>query len=276
MKLSFRWYGPDDPVTLANIRQIPGMKHIVSAVYDVPVGQVWSEESITALQKACQEQGLIFDVVESVPVHEDIKLGLPSRDMYIENYCENIRRLGRHGIRCICYNFMPIFDWTRTDVHHKMPDGAENLIYDPQALARMDPLTGELSLPGWDSSYKKEDLKKLFEQYTAITKEDLWENLRYFLGKVIPVAEECGVNMAIHPDDPPWDIFGLPRLITDEAALDRFLSLYDSPNNGLTFCTGSWVLPQKRYPRHGGKVQRHGAYPFYAPAQRQVDTAGRL
>ena len=124
MKMSFRWYGPDDPVTLLNIRQIPGMKHIVSAVYDVPVGQVWSEESIVALQKACEEQGLIFDVVESVPVHEDIKLGLPSRDTYIENYCENIRRLGRHGIRCICYNFMPIFDWTRTDVHHKMPDGA--------------------------------------------------------------------------------------------------------------------------------------------------------
>lgn len=239
MKMSFRWYGPDDPVTLLNIRQIPGMKHIVSAVYDVPVGQVWSEESIVALQKACEEQGLIFDVVESVPVHEDIKLGLSSRDTYIENYCENIRRLGRHGIRCICYNFMPIFDWTRTDVHHKMPDGAENLIYDPQALARMDPLTGELSLPGWDSSYKKEDLKKLFEQYAAITKEDLWENLRYFLSKVIPVAEECGINMAIHPDDPPWDIFGLPRLITDEAALDRFLSLYDSPCNGLTFCTGS-------------------------------------
>ncbi|MDY5558982.1 MAG: mannonate dehydratase, partial [Candidatus Heritagella sp.] len=111
MKMSFRWYGPDDPVTLQQIRQIPGMKHIVSAVYDVPVGQVWNEESIVALQKQCEENGLLFDLVESVPVHEDIKLGLPTREKYIENYCENIRRLARHGVKCICYNFMPIFDW---------------------------------------------------------------------------------------------------------------------------------------------------------------------
>ena len=245
MKMSFRWYGPDDPVILQQIRQIPGMKHIVSAVYDVPVGQVWNEESIVALQKQCEENGLLFDLVESVPVHEDIKLGLPTREKYIENYCENIRRLARHGVKCICYNFMPIFDWIRTDVHHKMEDGAENLIYDTKALARMDPLTGELSLPGWDSSYRKEDLHRLFSQYAQRSKENLWENLCYFLQKVIPVAEENDVKMAIHPDDPPWDIFGLPRLITDEAAIDRFLSLYDSPYNGLTFCTGSLGCSKK-------------------------------
>lgn len=239
MKLSFRWYGQDDPVTLGYIRQIPNMRSIVTAVYDVPVGEVWSRESIAALKTEVEANGLIFDVVESVPVHEDIKLGRPTRDRLIANYQENIRRLGEAGVKCICYNFMPVFDWTRTQLDKPLADGSTALVYYKDQLEKMDPLTGELSLPGWDASYKKEDLRALFEAYGRLNEEDLWENLHYFLEAVIPVAEESGVNMAIHPDDPPWNIFGLPRIITCEANLDRFLKLVDSPANGLTLCTGS-------------------------------------
>lgn len=239
MKLSFRWYGVDDPVKIEYIRQIPNMHSIVTAVYDVPPGELWSRESIAALKKITEDAGLHFDVIESVPVHEDIKLGKPTRDKYIENYKENIRRLGEAGVKCICYNFMPVFDWTRTQLDKVLDDGSNALVYYKDQLEKMDPLTGELSLPGWDSSYTKESLKAVFDDYAKITEEDLWENLRYFLSEIIPVAEESGINMAIHPDDPPWPIFGLPRIITCEKNIDRFLKLVDSPANGLTFCTGS-------------------------------------
>lgn len=239
MKLSFRWYGPQDPVTLAHIRQIPNMHSIVTAVYDVPVGEVWSAQSIQALKNDVEAAGLHFEVIESVPVHEDIKLGKPSRERYIANYAENIRRLAQAGVRCICYNFMPVFDWTRTQLDRVLQDGSNALVYYRSQLEKMDPLTGEISLPGWDSSYTKEGLRDLFADYSSVTPEDLWGNLRFFLSRIIPVAEECGVNMAIHPDDPPWPIFGLPRIITDEQALDRLLHLVDSPRNGLTLCTGS-------------------------------------
>lgn len=239
MKMSFRWYGHDDPVKIEYIRQIPNMKAIVTAVYDVPVGEVWSEESILDLKKTTEDAGLLFEVIESVPVHEDIKLGKPTRGKYIDNYKENIRRLGKAGIKCICYNFMPVFDWTRTQLDKELFDGSKALVYYKEQLEKMNPLTGELSLPGWDTSYEKEDLKALFNEYSKITEEDLWENLRYFLSEIIPVAEEAGVKMAIHPDDPPYPIFGLPRIITNEKNIDRFLKLYDSEYNGLTFCTGS-------------------------------------
>ena len=239
MKMSFRWYGHDDPVKIEYIRQIPNMKAIVTAVYDVPVGEVWSEESILDLKKTTEDAGLLFEVIESVPVHEDIKLGKPTRGKHIDNYKENIRRLGKAGIKCICYNFMPVFDWTRTQLDKELFDGSKALVYYKEQLEKMNPLTGELSLPGWDTSYKKEDLKALFNEYSKITEEDLWENLRYFLSEIIPVAEEAGVKMAIHPDDPPYPIFGLPRIITNEKNIDRFLKLYDSEYNGLTFCTGS-------------------------------------
>lgn len=239
MKMSFRWYGEDDPVTLTNIRQIPNMYSVVTAVYDVPVGEVWSRESIAALKKKTEDAGLAFEVIESVPVHEDIKLGKPVRERYIENYKENIRRLGEAGVKCICYNFMPVFDWTRTQLDHELDDKSTSLVYYQDQVEKMDPLTGELSLPGWDSSYTKESLKEVFEAYSKITEEDLWDNLKYFLEAIIPVAEEYDVKMAIHEDDPCWPIFGLPRIITDEKNLDRFLKLVDSPYNGLTFCTGS-------------------------------------
>lgn len=240
MKLSFRWYGEEDPVKIGYIRQIPFMNSIVTAVYDVPVGDVWPEASIARLKDITEANGLAFDVIESVPVHEDIKLGLPTRDKYIENYKENIRRLGSAGVKVICYNFMPIFDWTRTQLDYELPDGSTALVYYKDQLEKMDPLTGELSLPGWDASYTKKDMKDLFEKYETVDEEKLFDNLAYFLHAIIPVAEEAGVKMAIHPDDPPYAIFGLPRIITGEKNLDRFLSLYDSPFNGLTFCTGSF------------------------------------
>ena len=239
MKLTFRWYGDSDPVTLSHIRQIPTMTGIVSAVYDTPVGTVWSEESITQLKNKAEANGLEFEVVESVPVHEDIKLGNENAAKYIDIYCENIRRLGKAGVKCICYNFMPVFDWLRSELEFKHEDGSNGLAYVDETVLSLNPLTSELSLPGWDESYTKEGLRALLNEYSKLTEEDLWDNLKAFLEKVIPVAEECGVNLAIHPDDPPWGIFGLPRIITGKENLERFLKLVDSPANGLTFCTGS-------------------------------------
>ena len=241
IKMSFRWYGSDDKVTLENIRQIPGMEAIVTAVYDVPVGEVWSRESIAALKKQVEDAGLLFEVIESVPVHEDIKLGKPTRERYIENYCENIRRLAEAGIRCICYNFMPVFDWTRTQLDHRLPDGSTSLVYYKEQVDAVNPLESDsdLTLPGWDASYTREELKEVVAEYNAMTEEDLWENLTYFLQRIIPVAAACDVNMAIHEDDPCWSIFGLPRIITCEKNLDRFLKIVDDPHNGLTLCTGS-------------------------------------
>ena len=241
MKLSFRWYGKEDKVTLRNIRQIPGVSTIVTAVYDVAVGEVWSRESIAALRADIEAEGMRFEVVESIPVHEDIKLGKSTRDRYIENYCENIRRVAEAGVKCVCYNFMPVFDWTRTELSHELPDGSTTLAYYQSQVDKVDPLRGEsdLTLPGWDASYSRAELREVVAEYQAVPEEKLWENLRYFLECIIPVAVECGVNMAIHEDDPCWSIFGLPRIITDEKNLDRFLKLVDVPNNGITLCTGS-------------------------------------
>lgn len=239
MKLSFRWYGETDPVKLEYIKQIPNMDSIVTAIYDVPVGDVWPMEKILELKKVVEKSGLKFEVIESVPVHEDIKLGIGKRDEYIENYKENIRNLGKAGIKVICYNFMPVFDWTRSQLDKKLEDGSTTLVYYKEQVEKLDPLNSNLSLPGWDSSYTKEQLSELFEGYKKLGEDGLWKNLEYFLKEIIPVAEEADVKMAIHPDDPPWSIFGLPRIITSEENLDRFLNIVDSKHNGLTLCTGS-------------------------------------
>ncbi len=237
--MTFRWYGKDDPVTLEKIRQIPGVTGIVSAIYDIPVGEVWPFEKIMELKETVEAAGLSLSVIESVPVHEDIKTGDGDRDRYIENYCTTLRNLSRAGIDCVCYNFMPVFDWTRSDLAHPLSDGSNALIYDRDTVLKMNPLSGDLSLPGWDASYKKEEMEALLLKYQNISEEDLWENLRYFLERVIRVAEEVHVKMAIHPDDPPWSIFGLPRIITSKSNLERFLKLVDRPYNGLTLRSGS-------------------------------------
>ncbi len=239
MKLTFRWYGNDDPITLEKISQIPTMSGIVSAVYDVKPGGVWSEESILKIKNNAKKHGLDFEVVESVPVSEDIKLGNENAPKLIENYCENIRRLAKHGVKCICYNFMPVFDWLRSELTHKQSDGANALAYDEETVLAMDPLKGDLALPGWDASYESEELKSLLHKYENLGEEGLWKNLETFLKAVIPVAVECDVDMAIHPDDPPWGIFGLPRIITTKENLKRFFNIVPVKNNGLTLCTGS-------------------------------------
>ena len=239
MKMSFRWYGQDDPVTLRNIAQIPNMRSIVSAVYDVKPGQVWPEESLQQMKKECEDHGLVFDVVESIPVSEDIKLGSANRDELIDVYCENIRRCAKYGVKCVTYNFMPVFDWTRTQLDKEDKDGSTSLVMYWDQMRGLDPLVDDIDLPGWDASYTKDEIKDLFKAYAVIGEDGLWDNLTYFLQKVIPVAEECGVRMAIHPDDPPYPIFGLPRIITCEENLDRFLKIVDSPANSLCLCTGS-------------------------------------
>ena len=239
MKMTFRWYGESDPVTLENISQIPHMSGIVSAVYDVPVGEVWPNESIAKMKEQAAAHGLEFEVVESVPVHEDIKLGAPGCERYIENYKENIRRLAAAGVKCICYNFMPVFDWLRSDLSKENADGSNSLAFDNDTVLSMDPVKSELSLPGWDESYTKEGLRALMEQYKDIDEDKLWANFERFIKEIIPVCEEVGVNMAIHPDDPPWGIFGLPRIITGAESYRRMAQISDSVCNGITFWTGS-------------------------------------
>lgn len=238
MKLTFRWYGERDSIPLEYIRQIPNMSGVVTAVYDVPVGEVWSENSIKRLKDLANGNGLAMEVIESIPVHEDIKMGCGRRDEYIENYCENIRRVAKYGVKCVCYNFMPVFDWLRTDMHHNNPDGSNSLAYSWDDFVKVDP--NNLHLPGWDESYGAEELQELLKAYRNISHEQLFDNLVYFLRRVIPVCDGAGVAMAIHPDDPPWDVFGLPRIISCEDDLDRMFAAVPSKNNGLTLCTGSF------------------------------------
>ncbi len=281
MKMTFRWYGDNDPISLEYISQIPNMNGIVSAVYDVAPGKVWSTGSINNIKKQAHSHGLSFDVVESVPVHEDIKLGKSTRDEYIEVYKENIKRLGTAGVKVICYNFMPVFDWLRSELEYTNEDGSTSLIYKHDQLLEKDPKSGELSLPGWDESYTTDGLNALLEEYKDIDGEIMFENLKYFLDAIIPVCEEYDVKMAIHPDDPPWDIFGLPRIITNEKNLDRFLALNNSPYNGLTLCTGSLgALASNSTPAllrkyssmgrvhfvHARNVKLVGEYDFYETA----------
>ncbi|MCB9140066.1 MAG: mannonate dehydratase [Caldilineaceae bacterium] len=236
MQLTFRWFGHRDPASLARIRQIPGVTGIVTALYDVPPGRLLPRARLHALKAEIEAAGLTFTVLESIPVHEDIKLGRAARDEQIDIYRQNIVRLGEAGIGVLCYNFMPLFDWMRTDLAFTLADGSTTMAYDDRQLAHIaDPWAAELPayFPLDDSP---ENLKAA---YRTIDEEALWANLAYFLAGVLPVAEEAGVRLALHPDDPPWSIFGLPRIITDEAALARVLALSASPAHGLTFCTGS-------------------------------------
>ena len=239
MKMTFRWYGPTDPVTLENIRQIPGMTGVVTALYTIPVGQTWDIDSILKLKKQINDAGLEMEVIESVPVHEEIKLGSEKRDELIANYIETIRNLGKAGVKVICYNFMPVFDWVRSELKYKTSDGSNCLAYDQKTIDALDPRTKSLSLPGWDESYTKEELANLLKRYESIDEEKLFDNMVYFLKKLMPVCEEFDVKMAVHPDDPPWSLFGLPRIITGEAQIDKLFKAVDSVYNGITLCTGS-------------------------------------
>lgn len=255
MKMTFRWYGDSDPVTLDHIRQIPNMSGVVTAVYSVPVGEVWPNEEIMRLKEMIESKGLEMEVIESVPVHEDIKLRRGDYQRYIDNYKENIRRLAAAGVKCICYNFMPVFDWTRSQLDRELPDGSNALVYYKEHVDKMDPT--KLALPGWDSSYTTEEMAELIEAYKVLGEEGLWKNLEYFIKEIMPVAIECDVDMGIHPDDPPWPIFGIPRIITNEQNLDRFLSLYDDKHHGLTLCSGS--LGCAKFNNYAAMVRKYGA-----------------
>ena len=237
MKMTFRWYGETDTIPLRYIRQIPNMSGVVTAVYDEPVGEVWGIEKIERLKALCEAEALEMEVIESVPVHEDIKLGRPTRDKYIANYAETIKNLGKCGVKCICYNFMPVFDWLRTNLHTEAADGSNSLSYTHEELMRLDPKN--LHLPGWDESYKTNELNELLEAYSCMTHRQLFDNLVYFLNGIMSACDEAGINMAIHPDDPPWDMFGLPRIITGADSYDKFFAAVPNKHNGITFCTGS-------------------------------------
>lgn len=237
MKMTFRWYGEKDAIPLSYIRQIPNMSGVVTAVYDVPVGQVWSPVKIERLRKLCEQHGLEMEVIESVPVHEDIKLGLPSREILADNYAQTIKNLGDAGVKCVCYNFMPVFDWLRTDLKEQAADGSNSLSYHKAAMKKLDPK--RVSLPGWDESYKPSELVSLLEAYNGMTREKLLDNLVWFLKRIMPACDEAGIDMAIHPDDPPWSVFSLPRIMSTESDYDALFAAVPDKHNCMTFCTGS-------------------------------------
>lgn len=247
MQMTFRWYGDgNDSITPEMIRQIPGVSGLVWALHDKQPGEIWERDEIEAVRKRIEGAGFNMDVVESVNVHDDIKVGLPTRDLYIENYKTTLENLAEFGVKVVTYNFMPIFDWTRTDLFHPLPDGSTALYYERAKIqgdyrAMADYILNNLhgmTFPGWEPE-RMARLDELFEMYRPVTKEMLWDNLKYFLDAIMPTCKATGIRMAIHPDDPPWDIFGLPRLIVDKESIGRFLSMVDDENNCLCLCSGS-------------------------------------
>ena len=256
MRMTLRWYGSKlDNITLSQIRQIPGVTGVISALYDIPAGEVWPLDRILALKDEIEKRPSL-EGIESVNVHEDIKLGTPDAERYIENYKETLKNLGEAGINLVCYNFMPVFDWLRTDLAKDLPDGSNTMSYDEDIINNINPsemfdeMTSQSSgfvMSGWEPE-RINEIKRLLELYSDVDEEKVWKNLEVFLKEVIPVAERYDVKMAIHPDDPPWSVFGLPRLITSEENLKRFINLVDSPYNGLTICTGSLGSSTKNMP----------------------------
>ena len=281
MEKTWRWFGKKDPITLSMLRQI-GVEGIVTALHDVPNGEVWTEEAIRDLQSYIEAHGLRWSVVESLPVCEAIKYAGPEREQLIEKYKVSLANLGRCGVKTVCYNFMPVIDWVRTDLQHPWPDGTSSLYYDRIRFAYFD--TKILARPGAEADYTEEELRRVAEldrtiaeaekdelvdtiivktqgfvngniregdknpvaifrrllaQYEGIDRAALRENMRYFLAAIMPVCEEYGVNMCVHPDDPPFQILGLPRIVTNEEDIRWFLEAVDNSHNGLTFCAGS-------------------------------------
>lgn len=248
MKMTLRWFGTGfDSVTLQQIRQIPGVVGVITTLYDTKPGEVWTRGAIRALKDEVEAAGLSIQGIESVNVHDAIKAGTPERDRYIDNYITTLTHLGEEGIRLVCYNFMPVFDWTRSDLAKVRPDGSTVLSYDQELIDRIDPdklfdSIGEKAngfvLPGWEPE-RMANIKALFALYRDVDNERLFENLQYFLQRIMPTCEKYGIRMAIHPDDPGWSVFGLPRIMTNKQNLLRLTQLVDSPCNGVTLCTGS-------------------------------------
>ena len=249
MQMTLRWFGDKfDSVKLWQIRQIPGVTGVITTLYDIPAGDVWPIERIKALQKEVEDAGLNIAGIESVNIHDAIKIGNADRDKYIENYITTLDNLGQCGIKLVCYNFMPVFDWTRTDLAKVRPDGATVLAYDQKVVDSIDPQTffdqtndnsNGFVMPGWEPE-RLSKVKELFEAYKDVDEEKLFNNLVYFLKAIQPVCEKWGIKMAIHPDDPAWPVFGLPRIITSKEKILKVMKAVDAPFNGLTFCAGSF------------------------------------
>jgi len=248
MYMTLRWFGSRfDTVSLHQIRQIPGVTGVITTLYDKMPGEIWSAEEIAALKCEVEDEGLRIKGIESVNIHDSIKIGLPERDRHIDSYIKTLENLGRAGIHMVCYNFMPIFDWTRTDLAKPRPDGSTVMAYDGKFIEGIDPDTmfrtmqdksNGFLLPGWEPE-RLANLKELFEMYKDVDEEKLFCNLRYFLEAIGPVCEKYDIKMALHPDDPAWPVFGLPRIITGKEGLVRLIHMVDRPFNGITLCTGS-------------------------------------
>lgn len=249
MEMTLRWYGSKfDTVTLEQIRQIPGVTGVITTLYDTTPGEVWSRERIHALKEEVEAAGLHISGIESVNVHEDIKLGKPEREELIQNYIETLENLGKEDIHLVCYNFMPVFDWTRTELARKRPDGSTVLAYTQKAVDALVPEkmfesiaadTNDTVMPGWEPE-RMAHVKELFAEYKDVTEDMLFENLKYFLEKIMPVCNQYDIKMAIHPDDPAWPVFGLPRIITNKENILRMMHMVDDVHNGVTFCSGSY------------------------------------
>lgn len=248
MKMTFRWFGEKhDPIPLSYIRQIPCVEGVVTTLMDMQPGEVWPLEAVQELHRQVTEAGLTTEVIESVNIHEDIKLGAPGRDEKIEAYIKTMKHLATIGVKVICYNFMPVLDWARSHLYYDLPDGSQTMYFSrefilsttPQELAdRYTEQCGGIELPGWEPE-RIAHVKEIIKRYDGVTQEQYWENVRYFIDAIIPWAEKLDIKMAIHPDDPPWPIFGLPRLINSRDNIKRFLDLNPSPYHGITLCTGS-------------------------------------
>ncbi len=248
MKMTLRWYGEGyDSIPLRYIRQIPGVRGVITTLYGKQAGALWTREEIAALKASVEKEQMEISGIESVNVHDDIKIGLPSRDRYIETYIKTLENLGEAGISMVCYNFMPVFDWTRTDLAKPRHDGSTVLAYDQRVVDTIDPQTffdqtdansNGFVMPGWEPE-RLAHVKELFDAYQDVSAEKLFDNLVYFLKAILPACEKYGIKMAIHPDDPAWPVFGLPRIITNEENILKLFAAVDSPCNGLTFCTGS-------------------------------------
>lgn len=249
MEMTLRWYGAEfDTVTLKQIRQIPGVRGVITTLYNTTPGEVWSREEIKEMKKEVEQSGLHISGIESVNIHDAIKTGASDRDIYIDNYIQTLVNLGKEGIHLVCYNFMPVFDWTRTELARVRPDGSTVLAYTQEAVDRLNPedmfesIAGNTNgtiMPGWEPE-RMARIKELFKMYKNIDGEKLFENLKYFLERIMPVCNQYDINMAIHPDDPAWSVFGLPRIITNKTNILRIMQMVDDVHNGVTFCSGSY------------------------------------